>query len=333
MPTKDDNRFVKACQRMVGGKIDRVDYPGGESRDSCLLTLNDGRTFYATRRENVKLATLEARVMKGLHAKGGPVPGVLAFNGMLLIQEDVGHHRVSQALAEAVPDAADSLLRIGLDSLAQLHDAGTRAKLDSEVPAIGWDEYWLNGLLAEPAAISRSLAIESPVLDRDAMREKIRARASRLIKWDARPGNAILGSDGAVRWIDWEHCGRRNRLDDMIWFLADEATPDLPEQEDALLDDYVPRFADDLSFDAALSYLRVFGSLHMCVRLGLILEKKDGGDWWDPTYCLARDKAGVTPQGVRRLCDRGTRWSACDPLAQPLTDWFAKVRDRLLSAA
>ena len=171
--------------------------------------------------------------------------------------------------------------------------------------------------------------LDLPEIDRTALLQQIRVRKPRLIKWDARSGNAILRDDGAVAWFDWEHCGRRNRLDDLIWLLGDEFTPDLPEVEEQLLQLHLPAFADDLGTDEARSYIATFGSFHTCVRLELILENKDGDDWWEWDYCLARDKVGVTLEAAHRLCARGARWASWSPLTEPLVPWFGRVAERL----
>lgn len=38
----------------------------------------------------------------------------------------------------------------------------------------------------------------------------------RFVKWDARPGNAMVNEEGQVHWFDWEHCCARNRLRDHL---------------------------------------------------------------------------------------------------------------------
>jgi hypothetical protein len=133
----------------------------------------------------------------------------------------------------------------------------------------------------------------------------------------------------AVAWFDWEHCGARNRLDDLAWLLGDEFTPDMPSVEETLLAEYLPVFGDDLSPEDARSYLSAFGGLHTCVRLELILENKDDGDWWDWDYCLERDKVGVTLDAAQRLCSRGARWAKWSALTHPMVPWFGEVAERL----
>ncbi len=286
MASNRHRRFLRTCQGLLRTRIERTEFPGGKSRDACRLILEDGRIAFGTQRDSTRLAALEARVLKKLHAEGAPVPSVLAFNGLVLIQEDLGERRLSQAIDGAPAAKVRELLSKALVSLASAHRAGERAGLDDDVPSIGKDEPWLMGLLNQPAIIAKELGLKSPLLEEDALLDVIRIRKPRLIKWDARCGNAILRDDGTVAWFDWEHCGRRNRLDDLIWVLGDEFTPDLPDVEEKLLDNYLPAFADDLSLDEARAYIAAFGSLHTCVRLELILENKDGEEWWDWDYCL-----------------------------------------------
>ena len=152
----------------------------------------------------------------------------------------------------------------------------------------------------------------------------------RFVKWDARPGNAIIRADGRMAWIDWEDCGARNRLDDMAWLLGDEFVPDLPiEVEERLLAAHVPHFADDMPLADAVEYLSAYGTLHMCVRLGMILNERGGGPWWDQELCLATDQVGVTLEHARRLCRRAARWSARSAIVRALSPWFDEVEKRL----
>ncbi len=329
MASSDRRRFLRTCQGLLGSRIEKTEFPGGKSRDACRLILEDGRVAFGTKRESPRLAAIEARVLKKLGAEGAAVPKVLAFNGLILIQEDLGKRRLSQAIDEASDAEVEALLSEALGSLAQIHRAAEATGLDENLPSIGRDEPWLWGLLNQPAVISKELKIPAPDLDQEALLERIRIRKPRLIKWDARCGNAIVKDDGTIAWFDWEHCGRRNRLDDLVWLLGDEFTLNLPEAEERLLQAYLPAFADDLTIDEARAYIAAFGSLHTCVRLELILENKEDGDWWDWDYCLERDKVGITLKGAQRLCTRGARWAGWSPLTEPLRPWFNRVFERL----
>lgn len=106
----------------------------------------------------------------------------------------------------------------------------------------------------------------------------------------------------------------RNRLDDLAWLLADEYNVDNEAAEGHLLDRHLDKFKDEHDADATFEYLMVYGTLHMCVRLGLILDHKvnnkggrkghgeNEGDWWDAKYCLSGDKIGVTQIMAERQC-------------------------------
>lgn len=327
MSSSERRRFLKTCEKMIGRRIERAEYPGGKSRESCKLFLEDGRTIYATQRAQEKMSVREFRVLKALHGAGAPVPKVFGFKNGILLQQDLGDQRLSQALAEGSSVRTFELLDASLASLTRIHRAAEAAGLDEAVPQIGQDDRWLDGLLRRPKSISRQLEILPPAFDSDALKEIIRTKRPRLVKWDARPGNAVIPSKGGVAWIDWEHCGARQRLDDLVWLLGDEATPDVAEVEERLLKAHVSEFADGRGIEEALEYVAVLMCFHSCVRLELILEKKDGGDWWDADYCLQRDKVGVTLEGVHRLCSRGARWSRRSEHVRALTEWFALVAE------
>jgi hypothetical protein len=98
--------------------------------------------------------------------------------------------------------------------------------------------------------------------------------------------------------------------------------------EPELLADYLAEFTGD-DPAAAWDYLMTFGTLHMCVRLSLILSRKEDGDWWDRDYCLGGDKIGVTLPEALTLARRAARWSAASTLLAPLSPWFNDVASRM----
>jgi hypothetical protein len=155
------------------------------------------------------------------------------------------------------------------------------------------------------------------------------------VKWDARPGNALIVNDGAddggVAWIDWEHCGARDALDDLAWLLCDEYMPDHVGLESALLKRFLPLFAiqSKRSPEDALVYLSRFGSLHTCMRLLLVLKHKGDGAWWSAEACERTDRVGVTAQAARRLCARGARWSGRWPGGDRMSQFFSDADKRL----
>lgn len=156
----------------------------------------------------------------------------------------------------------------------------------------------------------------------------------------ARPGNALLvdrgageagATNGGVSWIDWEHCGARDALDDLAWLLCDEYLPDDAQLEQDLFERFLPGFArlSERQPEEASDYLSRFGTLHSCMRLLLVIELKGECGWWDPEYCERTDRFGVTAEGAHRLCTRGARWSRRLPDGERMARFFMDVEDRL----
>ena len=221
-------------------------------------------------------------------------------------------------------------------SLSVVHEAGRRAGLERRVIAIGARPGWIDQLIGVPGQIGRQIGITAPDLAADRLRAALAVANPQLIKWDARPGNAMATSTETgtkeVMWFDWEHCGCRDPLDDLAWLLGDEWAPENESVETEILDRHIGDFAGRRGRDEARAYLMIFGTFHMAVRLSLILEHKGNGAWWDRDYCLTHDKIGITPEGVRRTCRRAARWSAADPLTAPLSRWFQQAEEHILSA-
>ena len=141
--------------------------------------------------------------------------------------------------------------------------------------------------------------------------------------------NAIVLENNDVAWFDWEHCGTRNRLDDLVWLLCDDFVPDYPEIENRLLENNLLLFSDHFTLDEARKYLYCFGVFHSCVRLGLILSAKGSGPWWDLEYCLSRDKAGITKNLAQQICNRASRWAKQSELTEMLSPWFVEIAQSL----
>jgi hypothetical protein len=140
-----------------------------------------------------------------------------------------------------------------------------------------------------------------------------------------------VGNESGVAWIDWEHCGARDALDDLVWLLCDEYMYDHAALELALLKRFLPLFAlqSKRSPEDALVYLSRFGTLHTCMRLFLVLKNKGEGAWWSPEACERTDRIGVTAQAARRLCARGARWSGRYPGGERMSQFFSDADKRL----
>jgi hypothetical protein len=283
----------------------------------------------ATQRENRQRGRLELNVLRKLNDQHAPVPRLLGNDGSVVFQEDLGRLRLSESLYRADKDEVQRLLDSGLSSLARIHRAAETAGLESEVLVAGETQKWLKRLLDRPTLIGNYLDVPSPRPQFEALAQLLRVRRPRFVKWDARPGNALARDDGTVVWFDWEHCAARNRLDDAAWLLGDEYVPEIPELEAGLLEQYLPVFADDLRAEDAKRYLFAYGTFHMCVRLGLMLDNKGKEDWWDIEKCIEGDKVAVTLKAAQRICHRAGRWSAQTSLTEALTPWFENVAKRL----
>ena len=315
------------CARLLGSRVTGWEAPGG-GRQSVRLYLQQG-TVIATRRRRANRAALEIEVLRALHAHGAPVPRVLAAGDGWLIQDDLGPRRLSAVVQGA---GAPTWLERAIDGLHAVHEAGRRACLADSVVPIGASNGWLQAnVLAAPEKVGRILNLLPPPLDGQKLDLLLSPRTRAFIKWDARPGNAAARDDDTVAWFDWEHCGARCALDDLVWLLADEYVDLSPEAEDAILKRHLDRFVDDRSVAEKLAYVHTFGSFHLCVRLGLILAYKGTGLWWDPALCLKQDKVGVTKDAALRICERGVRWSARARETAPLAPWFGEIAYQLAS--
>lgn len=320
---------AEVCERLLKTRVLDVTRAAGEQRRSVRVQLPD-RSVIATRRKSADRGKLEAMVLSELRRYGAPVPAILAFGEGWLIQEDLGAGRLSGALAQADRQGAVDLLDAALAALAAIHEAARRAKLVPHVPALGQSAAWRKGLAAMPQRIAARLDEPLPVLDAQAIDRMLAMPATEFVKWDARPGNAIVRAEGgAIGWIDWEHCGARAGTDDLAWVLGDEYVHLAETDERALIDKYLPAFAGARDAQTARAAFHFFGTFHTCVRLALVLHHKGTGAWWSLERCLADDKVGVQRESAIVLAARGARWAAASGPAAALEPWFARLGKRL----
>lgn len=325
-----DQDLASQCERLIGARVASMEYPGGSSRESVRLLLKKGAPVYISSRSRRHRADIERLILKTVSQAGGNVPRLLGSDGKkVLIQEEIPGVRLSQAIHNRSDKTILLYLDNALDSLATIQKAGSEHGLDEKLTTLGDTSEWLIGLLDRPAVLGRFFDIPAPRPELETLESLLAIRHPRFVKWDSRPGNAIATKDKEVYWIDWEHSGTRNRLDDMVWLLADEFIPDRPDIEKILLDKYLPVFADDLSVDQAEQYFYALGVFHLTVRMGLIFKYKEDGSWWSYEKCLARDKVGVTLRNAIRVCHRGERWAAKNPNTLVLSEWFKEIGSNL----
>ena len=319
---------ANACETLLGGKVTRVEAPGG-FRKSIRLYLGD-EPVIVTRRRTLQRGRLEVAVMHALHARGAPVPRVLAFDGIWLLQEDLGGRRLPQALAEDTQKKGEAWLDAALSALAECQRAGREAGLNKRVRVIGHQSPWLRQLITMPKHLGRIVKLPPPRLPQRQLLHFLRVRRPAFLKWDARPGNAIAREDGTVAWFDWEHAACRNPADDVAWMLGDEFVPDWPKAEKRVLKKHLPAFTDEATgAEETAAYLAAFGAFHLCMRLTMIFTFKRGGPWWNKETVLARDTVGITRESAEATCRRAARWAARAPLTEALAPWFEALLERM----
>lgn len=321
---------IGGWEKLLNQKVINVEFPGGKRRRSYLLNLEDGREVVATQRKEKSRASMESEVLKQLSKTTKFVPQLIATDGRFrLVQEKLEGARLSSALNTANDEELESLLIQALQSLSRLHHMGSESGFDHKFKAIGYDQEWINGLLYRPLVIGKHFKCIPKEPNLQQLTTLFKVNKPRFIKWDARPGNALCHPQGYVTWFDWEHCGVRNRLDDMAWLLCDEFVPNKPEIELRIINEFIDQFADQYSKDQAEQYLYTFGVFHSCVRLGLILSYKKDGSWWNLQKCIDGDKAGVTQQLAIRLCNRARRWAEKSEYTECLSPWFDELTENL----
>lgn len=315
------------CTEVFGSRPSRIETPGGAKRKTVTVLIGENR-FVLSKRDSAARAALEAAVLRAL-AHSGSVPRLLYCRDRFVVQQHVAGTPFAQSLASANEAAQHGLLQQAVDGLLALQTAAAMTDLVQSCPPIGARPGWTRDLLQVPHRLAEQHGLTLELLDQAALIPRLNSQPRRFIKWDARPGNAILRPDHSLCWFDWEHCGLRARADDIVWLLADEWAPDIPAAEQYA----IRRLAacGEASSADLTWYFATMAVLHSCVRLSLIFARKGNGPWWNPEACLRFDLVGVTPAHVTLLCDRALRWVDQAPelkhLAPLLESLKAKATD------
>jgi len=323
------SNYSYLCQQLLGHQVAHIEYPGGSYRTSCQLILENGQTLIATRRSTPVRSRYESLILQRLEKHNAPIPQHYAYNGLVLLQEDIQGIRLSEALENATEKQYESYMHSALNALSEIHQIADKEGLDHAVPIIGCERDWLIALLDRTAIIGNHLNIPCPSVPVAQMFDLLLLLKPRFIKWDARPGNAILCNDGNVKWFDWEHCCARNRIDDIAWLLCDDSVPDYPETEERLIEAHLHAFADERNIDEAFAYLNVFGVHHCCVRLARLLDEKRNRTWHDVDINIKHGQSGLALKESIRLCKRASRWSRKNEMTAVLGDWFLEIAEYL----
>lgn len=320
--TPRERMIAAAVTGVTGRNVLRMTFPGGRGRASVRCHLGRGQTVIATvRRDSDRLAQ-EVRVQRHLQAAGAPVPDVLGVQGSCLVQADAGPRRLSEALNVGTCGQQDLLSLLFSAAETLLRCQGALRSQTGPLPVIGGAADWRRSLASVPLAIGRQLGVPVPAYAWESAADFMAPNRPVPVKWDARPGNAIPSGHGVI-WIDWDHCGLREPIDDLVWLLCDEFAPDVGPATDRFADRFAPLFRGARSTDEAQARFRTMGVLHCAVRVQLILSGyRRAGKWSDFGQCLSKDKIGRTGPCLRRLCARAERW--CGDIAdlRPLAAWF-----------
>lgn len=329
MASRADEAIAFATE-IYGAPVDRVDRLVQSSVRAIRLHIG-AESVIAARRPSEARATLEATVLSALRTHGAPVPALIERRGRWVFQQDLAGERLSERLwrdpdTDTNADKAD-LIGKALSGLRSVHEAGRASGLDRKVAALGNTPDWCARLVGMPQRLAAETGIKAPELPVERIAANLMPGRLSLLKWDARPANAMVGPDDSIAWFDWEHCGCRDVMDDAGWLLGDEYQPVLTSGDidpvPALLPDDDPRSHDQARED----FLR-FGILHSCVRLALILDKRrEKQGWRDWQMCLQLDKVGATAEAFRRTAFRTADWAdACDDL-KPLAPWLRHLAE------
>ena len=303
-----------------------VTKPGGRSRNVWRVAFPTGERAIVVYRNNENQAKLERFVLSNLAHGGAPIPKLIAGASQWTIQSDLGTDRLQNLSNENGQGDIRNIYSKALDGLLTLQSTGV--DLARFLGPIGKSQGWMDNLLCAPARVGEITRVGNPDIDKQELANVLGGHRSKFIKWDARSGNAVLAADGTVGWIDFEHCGLRDPLDDLAWFLGDEFFQDENELDVHLIDDFVSAFAGDLPVSVARRYLTVMGTLHMCIRLELILKRRGTGPWWSQDACREMDLIGVTEAQFLSLVSRVKRWSENENALSPLIPWLDEVQEQ-----
>lgn len=321
------SQVVELAERQFGRPVQKITAPGGRGRASARVHFSD-MTAIATYRPDARNRDREIALLQRFEGLDVPAPRILGRQGDVVFQQDLGNMRLSRALGEADDARARELAASGLTSLWKLKQAAEDIGLLDELPAIASSKDWALKYMAAPLHLSKMLHIDPPELSTARVLASLMAKPTAFVKWDARPGNAMVLPDGSISWFDWEHYGRRGGYEDIPFLFGDEFwTLDA----DASLDAFRATAPDAmLEFEPVLIRM---SALQAVQRLSLISERHNEKGWLEATIALGQDRVGTAPELVRRLARHGADWANRDALMEPLADWFLLATDALLSAS
>lgn len=313
-------------QELFGVKPQRIAFPGGKSRSAYLVDAGGRRSVFARRGKRGD-ATLEANMLRLLEPRPD-TPRLIAHSDPWTVQEFVEGTRLPIHLDECeTMTQRERAVDLCLSSLADIHAHMVLRRDVDFLPAIGSSRDWIRTRVSAAHRLSRDCGLAEPIVDRDWLVDLMDNPRNTFIKYDARPGNALIDGD-RVCWFDWEDCGLGQPVEDLASLLCDEWTSLDASAEQRMVEKHLGAFRGPMSCDEAYHYLLVYGVMHVATRLRMALKYRlRDGDWWDRTMCLAEDKVGNTAEEIGRLTERGTRWAQRHSHLQGFVPWFENVNE------
>lgn len=305
-PRVNTDEIASICRAILGADPAGVTYPGGQDRKTVVATVA-GREVVVTKRSSGSRASLEALVLRTLGGESG-VPELLGHRGQFVLQSKLQGQRLSEALELGELARRKSLLVSAGTVLIELQSKANASTLLDRAPKIGVRDGWQRDFARTPERLAELIGVQDFEVDIDPIVEVLEVRLPSFVKWDSRPGNALVDTSGQVGWFDWEHCGVASAEDDLVWLLADEWSPNVPEAEFELLK--LLAETREVEFNALVERFHTKAVLHSMIRLGLIFRRKGDGPWWSAKSSLENDRVGVSLAHVRRVVARADRWAS-----------------------
>ena len=315
---------------LTGFTAESYSFPGLEGRDksgnkTVLMNTPDGNQYIMTFRHKIEYAELESEVLRLLSEQNAGVPKFINRSGHWLVQEHISGRRLSEVLNTKKETTFETAFAAVM-SLIKIQDIAKKIDLETMVKPICNSETWRDERIEALFSLASLSKVDLPEIQIDQIREALQVNPRTFIKWDARPGNAIVSGKDDIYWFDWEHCGLRAGIDDLIWFLTDEWLNISPEEELEIICELGNFFNDDGPQFRQEKYLKVFGTIHMCGKLLKILECRElNAKWLDRDFCLEHDLMGVNHIETKLLIEKAIRWAEFDKLTRPLTSWLCNI--------
>ncbi len=299
----DPSEF-RAVSRAVDAEIARpvLGVTPVEGRAASLRVHIPDGNLIATRNHDRHALKREAKILRKLWNVGAPVPRYIAISEDFLFEEDLGSRNLTAMLATVDHSRRYRLMEAAFAGLYSIKSVARKAKFRKPPALSHSNPDWLMEFVCGPQLLSEYLGIEPPELDYSAMMKSLDFRASKFVKWGARPCHALVGDDGSVSWVDWKTAGLGAGYEDIGFLISDENWPFEPTASLALY----RRFQWNWTPHAEAN-LCIFAALRTCHRLRSIGQA---------------NQEDVSMQIVRRLVAHGSSFAKRSVLMRHAEPWF-----------